>query len=290
MRFAALSLGAGMPAGDFAGRIAAVHHRVCVLLLIDESTLTVATPAIGRLPRSITLDAPAEFTFLDIVAVGAHTAARSGILRIGGSALSIDLRSAIGWRSRLGDLWLDGARDGVVRALETARVALQQDGRGDALVRTAGARLTALATATRMLDAAAAGDSISGLIGLGEGATPAGDDYLVGYFAGLWACVERNVARMTFIAALGEPLRRSMPRTSRVSRAYLEAAIDGEVSERLFDLASRIATGSDDGAVRRATATALAVGHSSGACGLLGFLQACACWSRAVPAVRQRSC
>ncbi|MGH9676778.1 MAG: hypothetical protein ACRD36_06720, partial [Candidatus Acidiferrum sp.] len=109
MRFAALSTGAGVPTGDFGGRIAAVHRRVCVISLVDENLLTLATPAIGRLPRSITLDTPPEFRFPEIVAVGANIAARAGILRIGGSGHSFDLRPAIRWRSCLSDLGLDGS-------------------------------------------------------------------------------------------------------------------------------------------------------------------------------------
>jgi hypothetical protein len=288
MRFAALSTGAGVPAGDFAGAVSAVHRRVCVISLVDDSLLTLATPAIGRLPRGITLDAPPEFTFHRIVARGVDIGARGGILRIGGSALSIDLRPATPWRSRLGDLSLDGARDAAVaQALETARAALRQDGSGDALVRVAGARFAALASATRTLDAAAAGDAMSALVGLGEGVTPAGDDYLVGFFAGLWASAGWAALRRAFVAALRERLTRSALETSRVSRVYLEAAFDGEVSERLFDLAGAIATGSADAAVHCAAASVLAVGHSSGACGLLGFLEACACWSCAAPADRR---
>jgi hypothetical protein len=287
MRFAALSTGAGVPAGYFAGAISAVHRRVCVISLVDENPLTLATPEIGRLPRSITLDAPPEFTFQGIVARGADVGARGGILRIGGGALSIDLRPATPWRSRLGHLRLDDTRGDVARALEATRAALRQDGRADALLRIAGARLEAVARATRTLDAAPAGEAMSALVGLGEGATPAGDDYLVGYFAGLWACAGNAVARVVFIAALRKRLTRSAPATSAISRVYLEAAFDGEVSERLFDLAYAVARGSDDAALRRAAANALAVGHSSGACGLLGFLQACACWSGAAPAERR---
>lgn len=284
MRFAALSTGIGVPTGDFSGRIAAVHSRVCVLALVDESLLTLATPAIGRLPRSIAIDAPPDFDFRHVVEAGATLGLRSGVLRIGGGAFSIDMRPAIPWRSRLGDLRLDGDKDDVMRAMTTTRAALRRDGRSDALVRIAQGRLGSLATATRILDAPAAGDCIAGLIGLGEGATPAGDDFIVGYFAGLWACVWRSAARMSFLAAAGERLRRSASRTSEISRVYLEAAIDGEVSERLASFAACIATGSDDAKIGGATEAALAVGHSSGACGVLGFLEACACWRHAAPA------
>ena len=284
MRLAALSTGAGAPAGDFAGTTAAVYSRVCLLLLADESLLTLVVPTIGNLPKSIMIDAPPEFAFADVLAVDANVAARSGILRIAGSALSIDLRSATRWRSCLSSLGLDGSREAVMQALEAARAALQRDGRSDAFARIADARLAALDTATRALNAAAAGDALSGLVGLGEGATPAGDDYLVGYFASLWASVRRIPARAAFVAAVGESLKSAASGAGRISRVYLEAAADGEVSERLSDLASCIAVGSDRISVERAASAVIAVGHSSGACGLLGFLQACAFWNPAAPA------
>jgi hypothetical protein len=283
MRLAALSTGAGAPAGDFAGTTAAIYSRVCILLLADESLLTLIVPTIGNLPKSIMIDARPKFAFADVLAVGANVAARSGILRIAGSALSIDLRSATRWRSCLSHLRLDGSREAVVQALEAASTTLQRDGRSHAFARIAGAGLADLEKATRTLNATAAGEALSGLVGLGEGTTPAGDDYLVGYFAGLWICAGRTAARLAFIAAVGDSLRLTARRAGRVSRVYLEAAADGEVSERLSDLASCIAAGSDRNSVESAAAAAIAVGHSSGACGVLGFLQACAFWSSAGP-------
>jgi len=120
---------------------------------------------------------------------------------------------------------------------------------------------------------------MSRLIGLGPGSTPAGDDYLVGHLAGLWSCAGASGARRSFVADLGEGLRKSALRTNRVSRVYLEAAAAGEVSERLGDLAARVAQGADAASVCAATDAALAVGHSSGACGVLGLLLGCAAWA-----------
>jgi Protein of unknown function (DUF2877) len=279
MRVAALSIGYGAPVGGFDGRVEAVYPRACVLLLDDHRLLTLVTPTIGRLPRGVVVDTPPEFTFAPGIAIGASAAARSGILRIRGAALAVDLRSARSWRSFLGVLKIDGRREAVARALETAGAALRLDGRSDVFVHLAGARIADLAAATRALDATATEKAMSGLVGLGDGLTPAGDDYLVGYFAGLWACAGADRSRANFVTALSEWLKRIAPCASKTSRVYLEAAADGEVSERLFDLANSVAEGSDSAAVDRAAAAALAVGHSSGACGVCGFLQACACWS-----------
>ena len=265
------------------GTVAAVHSRVCVVSLADESLLTLAAPEIGGLPRSIRFDAPSGLAFENAIPVGADVAQRGGILRIAGSPISIDLRCAALWRSPLRDLRLDGARRAVADALSAAHAALGQDGRNMRWVRLAGARPAALMAATRALDAASAESAISGLVGLGEGATPAGDDFLVGYFAALWACAAANAPRLAFLADVSGRVRRLAPRTNRVSRVYLEAAAEGEVSERLFDLARHISAGSDADTIQRVARAALAVGHSSGACGLQGFLAACSCWAAAAP-------
>jgi hypothetical protein len=282
-RLPALSLGVGAPAEDFSGTVAAVHPRVCLVSLADEGLLTLVAPEIGRLPRSIRFDAPPGFTFENAVSVGADISARAGVLRIADSPISIDLRCATFWRSPLRDLRLDSTHGPVADALSAARAALEQDGRHIGLVRLAGGRFSALATTTRALDAVGAGEAMSGLVGLGEGATPAGDDFLVGYFAALWACAAATEPRLAFLAALSRRVGQIASRTGRVSRTYLEAAAEGEVSERLFDLAMHISAGSGADTIRRVARAAVAVGHSSGACGLYGFLEACSCWAAAAP-------
>jgi hypothetical protein len=284
MRLAAVSLGFGAPSGDFTAAVAAVHPRVCVLSLSDDSLLTLVAPEIGRLPRGIGFETPPGFAFEKAFPAGADVAARAGILRIASTRLSIDLRSAAAWRSPLADLRLDGTREPVGNALKTARAALAEDGRNLGLACVASALLTELAAATRALDGKNAEQAISGLVGLGEGATPAADDFLVGYLAGLWACGARNEPRTAFLAAVAARVSQVAPLTGAVSRAYLEAAAEGEVSERLYDLALHVSAGSGTEAIRRASAAALAVGHSSGACGLQGFLDACSCWAEPIPA------
>jgi len=92
---------------------------------------------------------------------------------------------------------------------------------------------------------------MSRLIGLGEDRTPAGDDYLVGYFAALWACSDASKA---FAAALSARLMVLATRTEDLSRLYLEAAAVGEVSEWILAVATGIAAGSDNAAIGRAVA------------------------------------
>jgi hypothetical protein len=174
---------------------------------------------------------------------------------------------------------LDINKASVLQAWEAARVALRRDGRSDGLQRAAGSTICELVAATRNFAAPAAGEAISAMVRLGEGSTPAGDDFLVGYLAGLLSSVGVSEARASLVSALCEQLKAAASRTHRVSRIYLEAAAEGQVSERLYKVAAAIAGAAED-AVAIATQQALDVGHSSRACGVLGFLIGCTAWSR----------
>ena len=101
MRFAALSVGAGVPAADFAGRIAEVHRRAVLLAVADGRQVTLVAHELGRLPRAITFDVPTGFSFRSFLAPGVEVAARGAVLRVAGAAFSIDLRRARHWRSGL---------------------------------------------------------------------------------------------------------------------------------------------------------------------------------------------
>jgi Protein of unknown function (DUF2877) len=135
-----------------------------------------------------------------------------------------------------------------------------------------------LTDATRRFDLQAGKRAVERLVGLGAGGTPAGDDLLVGCLAGLWSSIARDQRRADFAAALADILRGLGNRTNDVSRVYLEAAADGEVSERLADVAARIAAGEAPPIVAAAAAAAITVGHSSGADGILGLLLGLAVW------------
>lgn len=288
MRLAALTAGFGIPTGVFQGSVVAVHPRACVLALDSGALVTLVLPVVGSLPLGITLDAPPTFLFADCVRVGAGIAARGGILRFAGSSLSVDLRDARPWRSRLTDHAIDLGMRSTREAWNVAMTALQADGRAAPLARLAGKSIDMLVGASRACDIAAASEAFSRLVGLGEGTTPAGDDYLVGHFAALWSCVGEDEGRATFVARLGARLKVFAAGTHRISRVFLEAAAEGEVSERLVRLAAQVAAGATPRAIDIAAANALDIGHSSGANGTLGLLLgSAACGPGSVASVRQ---
>lgn len=84
----------------------------------------------------------------------------------------------------------------------------------------------ALAHAVLAFDDAASAGVAAQLIGAGPGATPAGDDVVVGVAAGLLACGAVDAA-----ATLRAAVRPLLERTARASRHDLRAALAGEFSE-----------------------------------------------------------
>jgi uncharacterized protein DUF2877 len=103
---------------------------------------------------------------------------------------------------------------------------------------------------------AAPSEIIAGLIGLGPGLTPSGDDFLVGALAILDALVERkaHAALADAIAAAPHGL------TSPLSDCLLRAAAAGHVGEHLHCAISALMSGRSD----RAIAAIRNIGHSSG--------------------------
>lgn len=267
MRLAALTTGAGVPEGDFAGRVRHVFRRALILDTEAHGLVTLAPAEAGGLPAGIGIDLPADFAFSDFAQSSQETAARARILRIAGSGLAIDLAGAVPWRARLDRLTLSLAESPSLAAFERAAALLRADGRAGALLALASPPILALANAIRRRDGDAAGRAAEGLIGLGAGGTPAGDDFLVGILAALHAG-GRDAAGLA--RALGAAIVTDVEaRTNAVSATYLRAATTGEVSERLADLATAIARGDD---ATPAAAAAIAVGHTSGADGVLGLL------------------
>jgi uncharacterized protein DUF2877 len=109
------------------------------------------------------------------------------------------------------------------------------------------------------------------LVGLGEGSTPAGDDYLIGALHAL-ALDGGAVGANDHVAALREVLPAvAMTRTTSPSAAWLAAAARGESSTVWSALLQALAAG-DEKAVAAAARTVRATGHTSGAFSLRGFL------------------
>jgi hypothetical protein len=112
--------------------------------------------------------------------------------------------------------------------------------------------------------AAASREAVQGLIGLGPGLTPSGDDLLIGALAMLNAIGERAAH-----AAMARAIVDVLPGlTTPLSACFLRAAAAGHVGEHLNQIVWSVMTGDVDAAIEAAAK----IGHSSGWDMLAGIL------------------
>jgi hypothetical protein len=120
-------------------------------------------------------------------------------------------------------------------------------------------------------DATRLRDALHRLVGRGIGATPSGDDAVVGILAVLHRCASPAVAAGP-LAALSAALASVLDRTTPISAHFLRLALRGEFGDRLL----RVVDGccSPSGPDRTAVDQLLATGASSGADSLAGVVAA----------------
>lgn len=302
MRLNALSAGVETPTICFSGVIHSIFHQACNVRLASDALLTLVSSEKGNLSQGIRLGTPPKFTFLNQLRVGQPFACRGGILRISGSELSVDLRTASLWHIDLKGLRVDLRQRDTARAWAVAWLELGKHRYWNGissmiaaipvprqnsmtspgiktLVEMAVQTVPALIDATRNLQVDGAITAIRPLIGLGPGLTPSGDDFIVGYLAGLWSTAGSDSSRLRFMSSLGAWLSHAAAGTNAISCTYIKSAVNGNVSEPIATLAQRFGQAKSMDSVREATRTALQVGHTSGTDGIQGLLLGCIAWA-----------
>lgn len=117
--------------------------------------------------------------------------------------------------------------------------------------------------------------SVTGLLGLGPGLTPSGDDLLGGTLITLRALDRGDLAERLYAAIEGD----LAARTHAISRAHLEAAAEGLGGAILHAMLATLLAGRHDELPARLSALD-AIGHCSGWDGLAGVILVLQAWSR----------
>ena len=301
MHVQALSIGIKVPPLHFSGSVHSLFRQACNLQLESHGLLTLLPSEKDNVPHGIRLNISSQPVFLDFLRVGQSVACRGGILRVDGADLSIDLQSAHPWSIDLQELRIDLDQQAQAHSWAVARSEWKTYHRKSGLlgireglspsrrqpVTSAASEvplewsphiITALLQGTRDFQFEEVRASVKPLIGLGPGLTPSGDDFLVGYLAGLWATAGNRPSRTQFLAALDAEISEAARYTNEISCAYLRAAVKGHVSEPIATLAQQLRETNDMRSVEATTQAALQVGHTSGADGVLGLLLGCLPW------------
>jgi hypothetical protein len=112
-----------------------------------------------------------------------------------------------------------------------------------------------------------------GLIGLGPGLTPSGDDFLVGCLRGLWLMSHDEAAtRDTFARLSARLLSELKARTTQVGAEFIRYALEGSFAEVLDHAAQALVAPAHPPLVTAAIGRLLAQGHTSGADTMHGLL------------------
>ena len=262
------------------GTVASVH-RSAINVRRGDRMLTVALDSVGGLPNGLSVASPMPLDQLGLCP--GMTVRSHGSLSVPAAAVMIDLASAGSWSPTMANLAQTSARErsGYV-AGTIALAAADVGGMGlgplitlldgtptrfpSRLIQTAAGALADVVEGLQSGEVRRAVEPASSLVGLGPGATPSGDDLLVGLSAGLLAICHptaRPFARQVADAAAG--------RTTALAETFLWHAGRGEFAERVQRTAGAVLSG-DEPRMRQAVRDELAWGASSGADLLGGML------------------
>lgn len=294
MYLPAISIGYAVPDGNFDASVhSAFQSALNFRLNGEQHLLTVMAASEGDLPQGIRLNAPEEFSF-EKFQTGELAICRDGILQFEKSSLTVQLSRARRWQCDLPALKFDPANVAISaawnfvwqvlnsrqRLSESEIIAEEFLGSNESakagVPRRAGEAMHGLVRATRRFNLIDI--PVGGLIGLGSGLTPAGDDLLVGYLAGLWCTVRDRSERAHFISRLGEKVIDLSSQTNDISRTYLYHATQGQVSSRLTNLAEGICRGENPEHLGDIAEAAMNVGHTSGMDTVAGMLVGLTAW------------
>jgi hypothetical protein len=247
-----------------AGRVIAVYAHAAVIEAAEGALMTLVHPERPFVPFGVAVDAAAlGLRAGAAVALAGRRLEAGGVtVELVGEGISLALPEA-------------APPDPRVVAAQLAALALPErtrallEGRGDVVVARAHVALHALVDA--LGTDAPLTPRIAALTGLGPGATPTGDDLLVGVAAAAWRLAFPR--RADYCAGLA-----AMPpaATTPVARAMLAHAARGSFLEPLRDFAA--ALGAPGAQVAEAAARLAAVGAQSGADLLAGVIAGTRAW------------
>jgi hypothetical protein len=294
-------------AATTAARVLNVFDRALNLVNERGDVLSIVTHERGMTPFGLALEPDAPFPF---TALAANSAVTLGPTAISIDALRVTYAAAAPWNPRpdweaVRDVLVSQPQriaDLAAVALPVKSVFIPPDGLGaetgpagpnpaapppaslldlfaghaasalpEPLYRRAHQAATTLVSGLHANDEPQALSAVRRLAGLGGGLTPAGDDFVVGVCLAAWAGLYPPPAR-----DIGVLIARVMsPLTTHLSAAYLRASAQGECSAHWHSLfAALLVTeaGPRQAALTLSVAGLFALGHTSGADGLAGFL------------------
>jgi len=246
----------------FAGRILGVFNRACNLVDDRRRVIALALPEIGKGPFAVTLP-PVPALFKTLTA-GQPARANAHTVTVGPWHILLD--GAEVWESQIDFTRPPTDLEPLLAAVqpyanwptpaEDTPMARRMAEQGQ----TGAAKL--LAALQPPVEGKTLSAAVERLAGLGQGLTPAGDDFLLGVIAALWLLHQTGLPVIIAGAAI--------PKTGILSGAFLQAAARREFMEPWHALISA-AKHRDEANINTAVQWIADFGASSGTDALAGF-------------------
>ena len=281
----AASIGPALPRGSFRAEVMGIHRAAINIGLVGTGFVaSIVGPSHRGEPIAIVLPSQPDFLSWPLE-IGAMGYLDAGNLKLGGTesafAVAIDLRESTRIEpipmptiSSLGESWTLAVSELVrIQSMKSTEL------RMNALLGGEGASIFPLSALTRAILALSRSplepslEIIYKIVGSGQGLTPAGDDFLVGY-AGAASSIagQLNMGGLPFPPqVIAAALVEAADSTTALSASMLRLAAKGHYPAHLGELAAALAI-KDSARSTAALRHVCAIGHSSGADTATGFL------------------
>lgn len=249
-------------ANSRSSRILHVFDQACNLINEQGEVLSIVAPEIGNGPFNLVND--------DGVLFSEHLSVQSPIsnsrnhLNLGN--LTISTADAKIWSPRPDWERLHARKDNILNQLAKLPI-IAEHSFGTNYQMPMSQFSTSLISALTNADIPSSLVAVQRLAGLGIGLTPAGDDFILGAILAAWI-----IHPLEIVSALAKEIANTAaPLTTSLSAAWLKSAGNGEVGILWHDLFGSLLN-ADTVRIQTATDKILAVGETSGADALAGFI------------------
>lgn len=295
----ALVLGCAFPTHPFKGWVHSVFHHALNIQQENGALITLVTPGEDDLPQGARLNGPPGLNFLETGATpGQRVVCWEWQVRWEALPLHVDLHTAETWHCNFnylpdtGEASIQSETIKLIFDLLEEHFLREPAGLHPGLL--TGTHLTPESTLnhrvgevmhdliqTTRLGRAIPEKSVQQLVGLGPGLTPSGDDFLVGFLAGLWGSSVHHPLWRDFTLQLGRVICSiAHEQTGEISYTYLFHAARGLFSRRLFELVRLLFMSAPGEQVLHAARAVLSGGHTSGRDLLIGLLAGLIPWGQ----------
>jgi hypothetical protein len=247
-------------------RILHVFDHACNLINERREVLSIVTPEIGNGPFNLVVED--EILFSEHLYIESSIAISDNQLTL--ADLTIDTNNAILWPPRPNWEVLHAKRGNILTQIASLPITNNQPLLPNSLVST-------LSSALANADLPSSLTAAKQLAGLGQGLTPAGDDFILGAVYAAWII---HPLEMGSVFAQ-EISNTAVPLTTSLSAAWLKSAGKGEAGILWHEFFDALIA-SDGARIQEAMEKILAMGETSGADALAGFIGAFVAWMEKV--------